>query len=210
MRYLLLLVSLLAIVACSSAQESNTAEQEPVRVAEATSAPVPTWTPTPLPTPTATNTPEPTLVPVTLAEVEMAIALPFKDVQSEVGRVRLALYESPWNGTVMIVLDPDLLRFSNMWSGLALGDQAAAQKFKETFRTLSVLILDTNTAEEAIAFFDACDRDSVGPAVAQSTDTSFFNCESMLIDGTSFRITSLRMEYDYKSKTLMTAVVITQ
>ena len=209
MRYFFLLLSCLALVACSSAQEP-----EVVAVATATSAPIPTWTPTPLPTatftgtpeptatPTPTSTPEPTLVPVTLAQVELAIGFPFQDTRSRDGLGRSGLYESPFNGLIMITLVPDLSRFGNAWARLALGDQDAARKFKATFRTLSILLLDTNTAAEAIMFVDACYSNSVIPAVVQIKDTE---CVSTLSDGTS-----LKVEYHYESNILLTWVETTQ
>lgn len=60
MRYLLLLVSLFILVACSSAKES-----EVVAVATAIRTVVPTWTPTPLTVATDTATPIPTSAPPT-------------------------------------------------------------------------------------------------------------------------------------------------
>lgn len=200
MRYLLLLVSLLSIVACSSAQESNTAAQEPVMVAEATIAPtpVPTWTPTPDPT----NTPEPTPIPLSLIEVEIAIALPFQDASSKDGPVRVAHYESPLNTSVWVSLDPDLSQFGNAWVRLSLNDQDAAQKFKATFRTLSTSLLDTTTASEAITFVDNCYTNSIIPAVTQIQDTE---CVTTLNNGIS-----LKVEYHYESNILLTWIDTTQ
>ena len=200
MRCLLLLVSLLAIVACSSAQESNTAAQEPVMVAEATIAPtpVPTWTPTPHPT----NTPEPTPIPLSLAEVEMAIALPFQDARSKDGPARWAFYQSSRHTADSVTLTPDLSKFGNALHGLSLNDQDVARRFKATFRTLATSLLDTTTASEAITFVDNCYTNSIIPAVTQIQDTE---CVTTLNNGTS-----LKVEYHYESDILLTWIDTTQ
>lgn len=204
MRYLLLLVSLFVLVACSSAKESEAVAELP-----AAKTVVPTWTPTPLPVatdtatpvptltpaPIPTSTPEPTLVPATLAQVEAAVDLPFRDEPSRDGPVRFAIYSSPLGGYIMVTLDPGLSSYGIGWSLLALGDQHSARKFKATFRTLSILLLDTNAAIEAIAFVDTCYSDSVIPAVSQIRDVK---CESVLTDKTH-----LLIQYEYEPSLLI-------
>lgn len=209
MRYLLLLVSLFALVACSSAKES-----EAVAAATVGNTPIPTWTPTPLPVatdtatpvptltpaPIPTSTPEPTLVPVTLAQVEAAVGLPFQDSRTKEGPRRFAYYNSPFNGLVMIDIDSDLLNFSVAWARVALGDQDAARKFKAEFRTLSILLLNTNAAIESIAFVDACYSDSALRAIAQVKDVE---CLYTLTDGST-----LKVNYYYESNILAAFVKI--
>ena len=164
MRYFFLLLSCLALVACSSAKEPEAAA-----VATATKATVPTWTPTPLillPA-MATNTPESTLAPLTLAQVESLVGLPFKDQMLEDGPTRLATYQSPHGGIMMVTLAPDLSYFMIGWMHITPSDQDTPRKFVEMLGTLSKLLLSADTVTEAIAFVNTCLSDSVIPAIPQ-------------------------------------------
>jgi hypothetical protein len=164
MRYLLLLASLVFIVACSSAQKTET-----IAVALPTRSPVPTWTPTPfvmLPA-MATKMPESDLASLSLAQVESLVGLPFEDQMLDDGPTRQASYQSPHGGIMMVTLATDLSYFVIGWMRITPNDQDTPRKFVETLGTLSKLLLSADTVTEAIAFVNTCLSDSVIPAIPQ-------------------------------------------
>jgi len=198
MRYLLLLVSLLAVAACSLGEKSPPPTEPPA----STRTPVPTWTPTPLlATPTnvvfpiaPTSVPKSTPASLTIGQVESLVGLSFKDQPSKDGPIRLGTYLSSNGGIIMVTLAHDLSYFAVGWMNIGPNDQDAQNEFTEILRTLSTLLLNTNTSTEAIEFVNTCIEGSVIPAVLQVKDAECWTTLNSMV--------TIAVRYLHKEDTL--------